>query len=96
MISKEAQVVLNKMLKDVRSFSPSEFGEVIERVDTEDNDWNGDAEIVRLNADTFGENVYIKVTSEEDSYGGGDYVTSIQFVQPKAEKVVVTGFEAID
>lgn len=95
MITKEAQVVLNTMLSNLRYFDASQYGKVVERKSTDENNWDGDYEIIKLKEDVFGPEVYIKVVMEEDSYGGEDYVTSIQFVQPKPKEVVVTDFVKI-
>lgn len=95
MITQEAQALLNKIFGNIRYFSPEQYGDVVEEKTDEANDWNGSYIIVKLTESTFGENVFLKAMYEEDSYGGEDYVTSIQFVQPKPKEVVVTDFVKI-
>jgi len=92
MLTKEAQKVLNSLLSDIRYFNPASYGKLVESKSDEENDYNGEYKIYKLDESLFGSDVYIKVTTEDDSYGGDDFVKSIQFVQPKPKEVVVTEF----
>tara|TARA_R110000737_G_scaffold351646_1_gene394528 strand:- start:1520 stop:1810 length:291 start_codon:yes stop_codon:yes gene_type:complete len=96
MITAEIQKVLNTLLSDIGDFNPSAHGECVQTVKSEDNDWEGQIKIFKLDEDTFGPEVFIKVQMEENSYGGDDYVSSIQFVQPRPKKVEVTDFVKVD
>lgn len=82
--------VLNTILKDIQNIGNK--GEIVERKTTEENDYNGAYYVVKLNEDTYGKDVYVKVDEYEDSYGDNYKITGVQFVKPT--KVVVTDFQS--
>ena len=87
---------LNKVLKEAMDENLKAIGEIVETKSSSENNWNGSYEIVKVNEDLLGPDVYIKVTSEENSYNGYDEVTGVEFVQKKPKEVVITEFKTID
>jgi len=71
---------VNQALKNLDSLRGS--GNAVEKVSSEDNHYNGKTEVYKIDED-----VYVKLTIYEDSYGENEYVTGIEFVQPTEVKV---------
>ena len=69
------------------------LGEVVEQKTDEENNYQGDYHVIKLDEKKFGKDVYIKVEDSTDSYGNEYTVDSIQIVQPT--KTIITDFKSI-
>lgn len=77
---------LNEVLKNLNTLRR---GEALERVSNEDNNYNGQTEVYKID-----EGVYVKLTIYEDSYGENEAVIGIEFVAPV--EVRATNFQPLD